>query len=199
MERPARISLLRPGGRLPATLLVLAAFGGVVPLSAQAGLLQREALEQVFGQADSVVRETAYLSVAQLDSVRALVGHDTGETPAVVSYYTAYQDGHPIGTAYFDAHRVRTQREVVMIVVGPEATIRRVEVLRFDEPPDYRPPGAWLRQFAGRGLDADLSLDGSLRTLTGATLTARALTAASRRILALHAIIHPPRHRTAGL
>ena len=69
--------------------------------------------------------------------------------------------------------------------------IRRLELLRFQELPDYRPPAAWLQLFQGRELDSQLSLKGSVVKLTGATLTADAVTDAARRMLALHQIVRP--------
>ena len=93
--------------------------------------------------------------------------------------------------AYFHAHRVRTLPEVLMVVIGTDHRIRRIELLRFQEPPDYRPPQAWLDRFRGRALDRDLSTKGTIPTLTGATLTSSAVTGAARRLLAVHAVIGP--------
>ena len=54
---------------------------------------------------------------------------------------------------------------------------------------DYLPREGWYRQFDGRHLDDELHLDRSIRSVSGATLTATATTAAARRILALHHVI----------
>ncbi len=53
---------------------------------------------------------------------------------------------------------------------------------------DYLPRGAWYGQFAGRGLDDELELKRGIKGVTGATLTARATTAAARRLLATHRV-----------
>jgi hypothetical protein len=81
---------------------------------------------------------------------------------------------------------VRTLEETVMVVVDPDGRVARVEVIAFDEPPDYLPRAEWYRQFDGRPLDAELDLERAIRPVTGATLTAVATTAAARRVLALH-------------
>jgi Na+-translocating ferredoxin:NAD+ oxidoreductase subunit G len=78
-----------------------------------------------------------------------------------------------------------------MFVVDDEARIRRTEVLRFAEPPEYRPPDRWLALFTGRALTPELSLKRAIPNMTGATLTAHAVTQAARRTLALHAVIQP--------
>jgi hypothetical protein len=84
---------------------------------------------------------------------------------------------------------VRTLPETVMIVVGPDAKVQRIDILSFDEPPDYFPKQRWIDQFRGRALDDDLSLRGKIRPISGASLTGRAITNASRKVLALHHVI----------
>jgi hypothetical protein len=103
-----------------------------------------------------------------------------------------------VGVAYFDAHPVRTLPEVLMVVVDPDARVRRVEVVRFSEPPEYMAPDGWIEQFHGRALDPELSLKGDIANVTGATLTAMAVTASVRRVLATHAIIRPLGGDAAG-
>lgn len=170
---------------LAAGLLV----GGPGGLAAQ--LTQQEALTAAFPPPATVERRTAFLSPAQLDSVRAAAGPDAPVDQAVVTYYVAERDGRPIGVAYFDSHRVRTLNEVLMIVVQPDDHIRRIEVLRFAEPPEYHAGDAWLQQFEGRALTPELSLKGGIANMSGATLTSHAVTRAARRILALHSQIRP--------
>ncbi|MDT8340691.1 MAG: hypothetical protein RQ751_04190 [Longimicrobiales bacterium] len=167
----------------------LAPAGGAAPLAAQ--LTQQEALALAFPAADSVERRTAYLDDEALERVRALAGPGVEVPSGVVTYYVASRTGKPLGVAYFDAHRVRTLPEVLMIVVDPAGEVRRIETVSFREPPEYRAPDGWLRQIEGRPLEDDLSLKRDIPNLTGATLTAQAAVAAARRVLALHAVIAP--------
>lgn len=154
-------------------------------------LTQDEALRLAFPPPAVVERRTAFLSEAQLARAAALAAGGARPSSAVVTYYVATLGDSVLGAAYFDAHRVRSLREVLMVIVARDGTIRRIEVVRFDEPPDYLAPAAWLRQFDGRPLDDDLSLAGEIATMSGATLTARATVHAARRVLALHAVIAP--------
>ena len=154
-------------------------------------LTQDEVLALAFPEADRVERRTAYLTTPQLSQARSLAGTGVAVESEIVTYYVAIQGGRPLGVAYFDAHRVRTLPEVLMVVVGTDDRIRRIEVLRFREPPDYLPPQVWLERFSGQVLDDELSLKGSIPRLTGATLTAGAVTNAARRLLALHQVVRP--------
>jgi hypothetical protein len=138
-----------------------------------------------------IERRTEFLSAADLEAVRKKAGPDVPVTQRVVTYYVARAKDSVVGVAYFDSHRVRTLNEVVMIVVLPPDRIRNIEVLRFAEPPEYHATEPWLKQFERRSLSPDLSLKGSIRNLTGATLTSNAITRAARRVLALHSQIHP--------
>ena len=124
-------------------------------------------------------------------SANRLAGPDVDVEAGIVSYYVATRSGVALGVAYFDAHRIRTLPQVLMIVVDTEGRISRMETVSWREPPEYRPPEGWLRQFDERGLDDALSLRGEIATITGATLTAGATTRAARRVLALHQVIAP--------
>lgn len=172
-----------------AALVGLAAMAAPGRASAQTLLTQEQALELAFPAPVQVERKTAYLSEGQLAEARARAGKDVEIEQSVVTYYTGTRNGRPVGVAYFDAHRVRTKAEVVMVVVTPDGRIERIDVVKFLEPPEYGAPEGWIDQLEGRPLDDGLSLKGAVRNLTGATLTARALTRAARRVLALHGVI----------
>lgn len=163
----------------------------LLPLPGAAQLSLQEALQAAFPPPATVERRTAFLSKSDLAAVQAEAGPDAPVTQSVVSYYVGMRDGTPVGVAYFDSHRVRTLNEVLMVVVRPDGGIREIEVLRFAEPPEYHPSRAWLAQFEGRSLDPALSLKGAIAPMTGATLTANAVTRAARRVLALHRRIAP--------
>lgn len=169
------------------------ALAASLPVAAvgQTLMTQEEALAAAFPAPAAVERRTAFLTDAQLERAGRLAGPGTKIEQSVVTYYVAARDGEPAGVAYFDAHRVRTLAEVVMVVVTPDGRVGRVDVLKFMEPPEYRAPAGWLEQLDGRPLDDDLSLKGGILNLTGATLTARAMVGAVRRVLALHAVIDP--------
>ncbi len=66
---------------------------------------------------------------------------------------------------------------------------RRDRILSFGEPEEYLPRDNWLRQFDGRNLDDGLAIGGKIHSMTGATLSAHAVTDAARRALAMHQIL----------
>ncbi|MFQ6045553.1 MAG: hypothetical protein ACE5PT_04220 [Gemmatimonadales bacterium] len=169
-----------------AALLVAASASAA---GAQRRLSQQEALRLAFPRATTIERRTAFLTDEDLARASELAGDGVSVTRRIVTYYVGLSDDGPVGVAYFDAHRVRTLNEVLMIVVAPNEEIERIEILMFAEPPEYRAPPDWLEQLEDQPLTSRLSLKGSVINLTGATLTARAAVRAARRVLALHRVI----------
>jgi hypothetical protein len=158
-------------------------------LRAQETLTIDEALALAFPTPAAVERQTAFLTEEEVARASELAGPDVVVSQSVVTYYIGVRGSDTLGLAYFDRHRVRTLPEVLMIVVTPAGTIDRIDVIRFTEPPEYRPPDGWLGTFLDRGLTEDLSLKGDIIAITGATLTSRAVTHAARRTLAVHEVI----------
>ncbi|HVG24601.1 MAG TPA: FMN-binding protein [Thermoanaerobaculia bacterium] len=140
-------------------------------------MTQQQALAAAFPK--GATRQVHFLTPEQLAAARKESGLEFADR-MIVRYVGA------TGYAYFDTHRVRTLPETVMVLVTSEGKIERIEILSFDEPPDYVPKERWLDQFDGRKLDEDLSLKRKIRPLSGASLSARAITNASRKVLALH-------------
>ena len=154
---------------------------------------QDEALSHAFPDAN-ITRETVFLTNEQIERVKKQKGIML--RTAMVVVYKAFRGGRKIGTAYFDAHQVRTLPETVMIVIDHENRIRSIDVLEFKEPEDYLPRRKWYKQFFGRKLDHELAIGRGIDGVTGATLTVRATIKAARRVLSIHSILSSQRSRT---
>jgi electron transport complex protein RnfG len=153
-------------------------------------MTQQQAIQTAFPAPQTTERRTLYLSEEQ-----ARRAEETGGVPIearVVPYYVGTLDGVVTGYAYFDTHLVRTLSETILVRVSPAARIVAIDIVSFTEPEDYLPGDRWLEQFSGKALDDELSLRASIRTLAGATLSARAVTRAARRVLALHQLFVMP-------
>lgn len=159
------------------------------PVQAQVLLSQDEALALAYPAADLFDRRTAFLSDEDAGRVEDLTGEDFAQR--VVTYYVAMRGDEILGVAYFDVHRVRTLREVLMVALDAQGTIHRLEVLSFAEPREYLAPGGWMALFQGRGGTDPDALRGDVPNITGATLTSHAVKDSATRALALHRVIHP--------
>lgn len=180
---PSRVARFR------ATLLAIAvAASGAASARAGALLAKDEALALAFPGA-TVTSETVFLTEAQAAAVEAR----SGRAPAskLFTYYEARRDDRTTGYGVIATHVVRTLPEAFLVVLGPDDAVERILMLAFYEPPEYRPPDRWLEQFDGRRHDdeAGWRVGRDVHGLTGATLTAHAVTRAVREILATFAVI----------
>lgn len=148
---------------------------------------REEALKLAFPGA-SFTRKEFFLTEAQGARVKQLSQRDLPGLWWIA--YEAVKDGKPVGVAFFDTHRVRTLNETAMVAIANDGRILRVEVIQFHEPQEYMAKEAWKQQLAGHRLDDELSLKRGIRPLGGATLTANALTDASRRCLGLWQVLY---------
>jgi hypothetical protein len=153
-------------------------------------LAKDEALAAAFPEADRVESRVVILTDEQQAAVERLA-----RAPLESKLWTlhvGWRGGEVLGYAIIDSHIVRTLPEAFMVVLDPQGKVRRVEVLAFYEPPEYLPPPRWREQFKDRILDDDLKLRRGIQGITGATLSAIAMTAGVRRALALHAVLVGP-------
>jgi hypothetical protein len=157
--------------------LVLAApLWGAAGAGAKTYLTRSQALELAFPKDAKVERKTSFLTDAQADAAKK-----KARAPLDSKVWTYYQaassTGAPLGWAYFETHPVRTMTETILVAIGPDGTVRFIEVLAFAEPERRR-------------LDDELALRRGLRGITGSTLTAEAVAQGARRVLAVHEVIH---------
>ena len=90
-----------------------------------------------------------------------------------------------LGYAFLDIHVVRTQPEALFVVLTPQGEVDSVLVVAFHEPLEYMPSDRWQAQFAGKSLTPDLQVKRAIAPISGATLSAHAMTDAVRRALAV--------------
>lgn len=148
---------------------------------------KKEALEQAFPDADRIEKITRLPTEAQLAKVRELSGAE--EVDKIVTWHVGYRGDQVLGYAFFETHTVRTLPETLLVVVSPAGEVRNLLLLAFYEPPEYEPSPRWLGQFDARKLAPDLRVSRQIHGITGATLTAGAVTRGVREVLALYQVL----------
>ena len=154
-----------------------------LPASATVYMTVGQALKLAFPECE-IERRTIYLTAEHKAAAEGLAR--VKFRSAIVYAYVALKEGGNCGVAYFDKHIVRTHPETIMVAVDSSDRVRRIELLVFEEPPEYIPAEAWYRQFDGRALDSQLAVRRGIRGVLGATLTTRGTTDAVRRMMAIH-------------
>lgn len=146
-----------------------------------------DALKRVFPDAKVEVKNIV-LSGEQIKKAEKLSGVKL--KTKLVSFYVARKNNEVTGYAYVDSHIVRTKMQTVMYVLTPEGGIDRIEILSFYEPLEYLADARWLKTFQGKKLGKNLiRLRRDVVNISGATLTARAITDNTRKALALWNVI----------
>jgi hypothetical protein len=173
-------------GHMRTSPLVASALLGAVLLlpvraTPQLGGKEEAAIRQVFPEAERIEAKDVLLTDEMVKRIEGLARARVKER--LVTFYTARRAGAVAGYAVIHSHVVRTKRETLAISFEPDGRIRRIDVLAFLEPDEYRPSERWLAQFRGKGDDDRLATGQDIAAITGATLTARGIAEESRWLL----------------
>jgi electron transport complex protein RnfG len=169
-------------------LTVALAFGAALLAAApaKAQISREKALAATYAGAE-IRSERVFLTDAQVRRVREISGVDIPSS--LIARYLALRNGQPAGRAYVDTHTVRTKNESLLIMLDDSGRVKRIEVTAFLEPPEYQASRAWYDQYNGKGLTDELRLHRAVRPIAGASLTAKATTDATRRVLAIDQVL----------
>lgn len=171
---------------LAALALALAA-----PPDADPAARAEELVRQAFPGADRVEARDVVLTDDLVARIEALARAKVRER--LVTFYAARRGGEVLGWLVLHQHVVRTKRETLSIAFEPDGRLRRIAVLAFLEPPEYRPPERWLAQLEGKGPADRLTVGQDLAPISGATLSARGVAEEARWLLqALKLAALPP-------
>ncbi len=161
--------------------LALAAAAAALPARAEAPGKDEAVVRALFPGTGQVQAKDVLLTDAAVARIEKLARARVKER--LVTFYTARTGGAVLGYAVIHGHVVRTKRETFAIAFEPDGRIRKITVLSFLEPEEYKPPDRWLAQFQGKGPADRLAVGDDLAPITGATLTARGIAEESRWLL----------------
>ncbi|WP_242340506.1 MULTISPECIES: FMN-binding protein [Anaeromyxobacter] len=176
MHRP------RPASTGRAALLAAALLLPVTGARAAAVAGKEEAaIRAVFPAAEAVEAKDVILTDEMVGRIERLARARVRER--LVTFYTARRGAEVVGYAVIHSHVVRTKRETLSIAFEPDGRLRKITVLAFLEPSEYRPSERWLAQLEGKGPADRLAVGQDLAPISGATLTARGVAEESRWLL----------------
>lgn len=160
---------------------------GVTEAGAAVFHSKEAALRLAFPEGEAIETRTLFLKPDETREIEALARSRLESK--LVTVYVGRRAGRVLGYAFIETHVVRTMPETVLVVLAPGGRVMAVHVLAFHEPLEYLPSARWLGQFAGRRLDPDLWVGRGIHGISGATLSARAIAEAVRRVLAIHQVL----------
>lgn len=173
---------------------ILAALVGILwllpvvsdPVEAVVLYAKNEALKLIFPEADSIEPKAVFLTAEQAARVEELARSPLESQ--LLTVHVGRKGDETLGYAFLDIHVVRTQPEALFVVLTPQGDVESVLIVAFHEPLEYMPSDRWQAQFSGKTLTPDLQVKRAIAPISGATLSAHAMTDAVRRALAVYQV-----------
>ena len=148
-------------------------------------LTKKQALKIAFPGADSVDQKKIWLT----DDQRVAIGQITLEKieDQRITYYAGKKADKPMGYMVIDHVIGKSFPMTFMVVLNLDGTVRNVEIMVYREPRGWEVKyKSFLSQFFGRNADSDFR---DINSITGATLSVRAMTKGVRKAVAAFKVL----------
>ncbi|CAA6800479.1 MAG: Unknown protein [uncultured Sulfurovum sp.] len=103
----------------------------------------------------------------------------------IVRYYEVKKENNTIGHAILLKEKIRTKYAAILYMVDNNNTMLGIEIVSFKEPSEYKPNDNWKKIFVGKTAEDTLVAGEDIATISGATMSARAISNAARVALAI--------------
>ena len=152
-------------------------------LYAKGGIQIDEILKENFSETIMIEKKSLILTKAEAKVIQqeAKVKLDS----KIIRLYLVKEADETIGYGVVLKKRIRTKNAAVLYMINSEKKIKAIEILSFSEPREYMPNKAWQSVFAGKSSDDMLIAGKDIPTISGATMSADALSKAARLVLAI--------------
>ena len=155
-----------------------------LPLSAKILTSPIDAMQYTYG-ADTVITKKNILLSKQRTKTIQEQAHVKLESK-IFRIFKAEKDNETLGYGVLVNRKVRSKNAVVLYLISKDSILKSIEVIAFNEPIEYLPSKTWNAQFENISTDKMLKSATDIPTITGATLSARALTDGSRIAFAIY-------------
>jgi len=154
-------------------------------------------LSRTFVEAKQITSMALSLRPSELDSVRTIAGRPFGSD--TLHLLAAMNEGKVVGYAVIDNVRGKDMPITYCVVVDEKLSVHRIDILAYRESfgGEIRNE-SWLRQFFGKRPGDELRPGKEIRSITGATISARAVTLGVRKVLSVLHVVQKRLPRTTG-
>ena len=90
-----------------------------------------------------------------------------------------------VGYGVLLVQTMRTKKAAILYLIDNTQTIKNIGILAFNEPSEYKPNKTWQGVFEGKTKEDNLFSGKGIPTISGATLSARAISDAARLALSI--------------
>ncbi len=155
-----------------------------LPLSAKVLISPQESMKMAFGDGVEVTKKNILLKKDQAQRVQKSA---RVKIPSkIVRVYTAIKDSEIVGYGILVNKKVRSKNGVILYHISKDDLLLSIEVISFNEPLEYLPSENWNKQFNNTKTDHMLQVSKNIPTISGATLSANAITDGSRIAFAVY-------------
>ena len=142
-----------------------------------------DAIHANYGKDVKVAKKNILLTIAKADVVHKQAQMKKGSK--IFRTFTISKDDKNIAYAILISRPVRTKDAAILYMISPQGVIENVEVVAFNEPPEFTPSRQYIDQFKGKTNQDTLRVGKDIPTVTGATMGARNVTDGARLALAV--------------
>jgi len=142
-----------------------------------------DALHAVYGDDVKIEKKNVLLSIKKAEVVYKQAQMKKGSK--IFRTFKVKKGDKTIAYAILISRVVRTKDAAILYMISPEGVIENVEVIAFNEPPEFTPSKQYISQFKGKTDQDTLRVGKDIPTVTGATMGARNVTDGARLALAV--------------
>ena len=142
-----------------------------------------DALHAVYGDDVQVEKKNVLLTIAKAEVVYKQAEMKKGGK--IFRTFKVIKKEKVIAYAILVSRPVRTKDAAILYMISPTGVIENVEVVAFNEPPEFTPSRQYIDQFKGKTNQDTLRVGKDIPTVTGATMGARNVTDGARLALAV--------------
>ncbi|CAA6827870.1 MAG: Unknown protein [uncultured Sulfurovum sp.] len=146
----------------------------------------KEVIESSFPKDTIMTKHNLVLTKKQFNEIqqKAKAKVDT----KIYRYYELTNAEETVGFALLMFRKVRTKKTTVIYGFDMNDTLKFTEILAFGEAPEWLPSSTWMSQLQNKTPKDALRIGEDLPTISGATLSARCLSEATRIARAIYEI-----------
>lgn len=152
-------------------------------LNAQVLISPIEAMKENYAQDAIISKKNILLNKTKFQNIQehAQAKLDT----KIYRIYTASKNEKVLGYGILINRKVRSKNAVILYMIEKNR-LQDIEIIAFNEPKEYLPTKRWSEQFKNRDTEKMLHLSHEIPSISGATLSARSVTDASRIAFAIY-------------
>lgn len=155
-----------------------------LPLSAKVLTSPIDAMKYTYGDDAVITKKNILLSKSKTKIIEK--NAQSKLSSKIFRIFKATKENQTLGYGILVNKKVRSKNAVVLYFISNNGILKGIEVIAFNEPLEYLPSKNWNSQFENIDTTTMLYASKEIPTITGATLSARSITDASRIAFSLY-------------